>query len=61
MDTATLAVMYLGRALMASIIGFVVCILAALGYNTYIKYQDKNKKIEALAQNSNQNLNDDGK
>jgi len=57
LDTATLAVTYLGIALISLIVGIVLCFLASLGYNTYVKYQDKNKKIEALAQNSNPNLN----
>ena len=57
MDTGLLAVKYLGTALIFLIVGIVLCFLASLGYNTYVKYQDKNKKIEALAQNSNSNLN----
>lgn len=46
-DSNVVAVRYLGRALIASIVGMVVCFLAVLGYNTYIKYSDKktDKKI----------------
>ena len=50
-DSNVVAVRYLGRALIALILGMVVCFLASLGYNTYIKYSDK--KIEVQAENSN--------
>lgn len=50
-DSNVVAVRYLGRALISLIIGMVVCFLASLGYNTYIKYSDK--KIEVHAENSN--------
>ena len=50
-DSNVVAVRYLGRALICLIIGIVLCFLASLGYNTYIKYS--NKKIEVQAQNSN--------
>ena len=49
MEVAMLAVKYLGTALIALIVGFVVCFLAVLGYNTYIRFHSKNKKIEASA------------
>ena len=45
------AVKYLGRALIALIVGIVLCFLASLGYNTYIKLSDE--KIEVQATNSN--------
>lgn len=50
------AVKYLGRALIALIIGIVLCFLASLGYNTYIRWSQK--EIEVRAVNSNPNLND---
>lgn len=50
-DNNVVAVRYLGRALISLILGMVVCFLATLGYNTYIKYSDK--KIEVHAENSN--------
>ena len=50
-DSNVVAVRYLGRALITLIFGIVVCFLASLGYNTYIKYSDK--KIEVRAENSN--------
>lgn len=48
-----LAVKFLGTALIILSVGFVFCLLAFMGYNTYVKYQDKNKKIEVRAENSN--------
>lgn len=53
METATLAVQYLGIALVVLIVGIVLCFLASLGYNTYLKYQNEHKKIEVRAENSN--------
>ena len=38
MEVAILAVKYLGTALISLTIGFVVCFLAVLGYNTYIRF-----------------------
>ncbi|MFQ8989024.1 MAG: hypothetical protein ACLR6T_10130 [Intestinibacter sp.] len=55
MDTATLAVQFLGIALICLIVGIVLCFLASLGYNTYMKFQDRHKKIEVHAENSNSN------
>ena len=49
------AVSFLGWALLALIVGIVLCFLAVIGYNTYIQYQDKHKKIEVRTQNSNFN------
>ena len=46
MEVATLAVKYLGIALISLIVGFVICFLSALGYTTYIRFQDKKKEIE---------------
>ena len=58
MEAELLAVQYLGRALIALIVGIVLCFLASLGYNTYIKFSDK--KIEVLSKkNSNKNDKDD--
>lgn len=55
MDAELLAVKYLGIALICLIVGIVLCFLASLGYNTYIKIQDKHKKIEVHTKNSNKN------
>lgn len=49
--TSVIAVKYLGRALIALIVGIVLCFLASLGYNTYIKLS--NEKIEVQTENSN--------
>lgn len=54
MNAEILAVKFLGIALILLIVGIVLCFLASLGYNTYIKFQDKHKKIEVQATNSNQ-------
>lgn len=51
-----IAVKYLGRALIALIIGIVLCFLASLGYNGYIRWSQK--EIEVQATNSNSQLND---
>lgn len=53
LEAEILAVKYLGIALIVLIVGIVLCFLASLGYNTYIKFQDKHKKIEVRAENSN--------
>ena len=53
LEAEILAVKYLGIALIILIVGIVLCFLASLGYNTYIKFQDKHKKIEVRAENSN--------
>lgn len=52
MDETALAIKFLGTALILLIIGIVVCFLASLGYNTYIKYNDNKKKLEVCAKNS---------
>lgn len=49
------AVRYLGRALIALIIGIVLCFLASLGYDGYIRWSEK--EIEVHAQNSNSKNN----
>lgn len=46
-----LAVKYLGRTLMITIVGITIYGLATLGYNTYISATKE--KIEVQAQNSN--------
>lgn len=53
MEAEILAVKYLGISLIVLIIGIVLCFLASLGYNTYVKFQDRHKKIEVRAENSN--------
>lgn len=49
---------YLGKISIFLSIGLVVCLLAFIGYNTYIKFQDKDKKIEVRTRNSNLNDKD---
>jgi hypothetical protein len=56
LDTANLAVKFLGIALITLIVGIVLCFLASLGYNTYIKFAKK--EIEVHAENSNSQQND---
>ena len=46
MDVSILAVKFLGTALITLIVGFVVCFLAVLGYNTYVRFHSDKKKIE---------------
>lgn len=55
MEVELLAVRFLGIALIILSFGLVICLLAFIGYTTYIKYQDKHKKIEVHAENSNYN------
>lgn len=55
LEEGRLAVKFLGIALVLLIVGIILCFLASLGYNTYIKYSDDNKKIEVHAENSNSN------
>ena len=50
-NDTVVAVKYLGRTSLALVIGIVICFLASLGYNTYVKYSSK--KIEVQAMNSN--------
>lgn len=58
MSAEILAVKYLGISLIFLIIGIVLCFLASLGYNTYIKFQDNHKKIEVQATDSKNNRRD---
>ena len=44
---------FLGTVSVICVVGLIICVLAFLGYNTYIKYQDRHKKIEVRAENSN--------
>ena len=53
LEVGLLAVKFLGIVSVASIVGIVLCVLAVLGFNTYIKFQDKNKKIEVCAEDTN--------
>jgi hypothetical protein len=46
-----LAIKYLGRALIAFIIGFFVFLCATIRYNTYLSFSKE--KIEVRAENSN--------
>ena len=55
MEIGILATKFLGTISIILVLGFVLCVLAFVGYNTYIKYQDKHKKIEVRAENSNLN------
>lgn len=52
-EEGKLAVALLGATSIILVIGIVICFLAVLGYNTYIKYTDQDKKIEVQAQNFN--------
>ena len=52
MSAEILAVKYLGISLIFLIVGIVLCFLASLGYNTYIKFQYNRKKIEVQATDS---------
>ena len=58
MSAELLAVKYLGISLIFLIVGIVLCFLASLGYNTYIKFQDNHKKIEVQATDSKNNRRD---
>ena len=58
MTAEVMAVRYLGIALIFLIVGIVLCFLASLGYGTYIKYQDKYKKIEVQTTDSNSTTDD---
>ena len=55
MEIGILATKFLGTVSIILVSGFVLCVLAFVGYNTYIKYQNKDKKIEVRAENSNLN------
>ena len=58
MEAEMLAVQYLGRALLFLIVGLVLCFLASLGYNTYLKFSKE--KVEVLSEkNSNKSNNDE--
>ena len=52
MGVSILAVKFLGASLISLIIGFVVCFLAVLGYNTYVRFHSNKKKIEVSATNT---------
>lgn len=58
MTAEMMAVRYLGIALIFLIVGIVLCFLASLGYNTYIKFQDNHKKIEVQATDSKKQLDE---
>ena len=53
LEDGQLAVKFLGIISVILVLGFIVCFLANLGFNTYFKYSDENKKIEVRAENSN--------
>lgn len=52
-STLNLAVRFLGILSITLVVGFIVCFLAVVGYNSYIKYKDKHKEIEVHTKNSN--------
>lgn len=54
-----LAVKYLGRALIALIVGIVICFLASLSYNTYIRFSQKEIEVQATNSNSQNNTIDE--
>ena len=37
---------WIGIALIFCIVGIIICFLATIGYNTYLRYEDKKRKIE---------------
>lgn len=49
-----IAVKYLGKTSIILVVGVIICFLASLGYNTYLKIQSTNKEIEVQAMNFNQ-------
>jgi len=57
MGVEIIAVQYLGTALIVLAVGLVICVLSFLGYNIYVRYENKNKKIEACAENTNSKPN----
>ena len=48
MEAENLAIKFLGISLIILIIGIILFVLALLDYNTYIKYESSNKKIEVI-------------
>ena len=54
-EEGKLAVKFLGIISIILVLGFIICFLANMGFNTYFKYSDENKKIEVRAENSNLN------
>ena len=57
-EDGQLAVKFLGIISIILVLGFILCFLANLGFNTYFEYSDENKKIEVRAENSNLNNSD---
>jgi len=53
MSTEFIAVLFLGIVSIILASGILLYCLAHLGYNTYLKFQDRQKKIEVHAKNSN--------
>lgn len=51
-----IATRYLGLSSIFLIVGIVLCFLANLGYNSYIKFQSSDKKIEVHAENFNNSI-----
>ena len=58
LDAGFLAVKFLGMISIILGFGIILCFLAIVGFNTYIKYQDEHKKIEVHTENSNLQKND---
>jgi len=54
LSTEFIAMLFLGTTLVILAIGFVFAFLTSLGFNTYLKAQEGNKKIEVRTRNSNQ-------
>ncbi len=48
-------IFFLVISLIALIIGFVICLLSLLGYNTYVRFYGKKKKIEVALEKTNSN------
>lgn len=55
MDIAAMAVQFLGVGFIIVALGLIICLLAFIGYHTYIKIQGKDKKIEVRTENENSN------
>lgn len=57
MDISILAVKYLGAISIILAMGFVLFVLTQFGVSTYLKYQDRQKKIEVRTKNPNHKEN----
>lgn len=51
------AVKYLGKSLLAVIIGIIICFLATIGYNTYISVSQEKIEVQTNLNSNSTNLN----